>query len=384
MLGLQRRSPAQAVLAALMVVTAAVVSADLLRDDSGFVAATVTGVVLGNQHRFDMSHVLEFQGAVVSILVGVLFILISASVTPSQVSSVLAKGIALIAVMVFLIRPLVVLLACWRSDLARPERAFIAWLAPRGIVAAATASAFGPQLASAGVADANQILPIAFVVIFGTVVLYGLTAVPVGRALGVAREGVNVVLIVGAHAWGQAIAQALKAAGLGVRLWTGRPDEQAQAREAGLDAGNARLGTDLASREAELEEITDALLLTGSDDFNALAAFELRRDLGTVHVYRLPERAELLDLVPEYAEGAVLFGRDLTYAELARRFEAGARIVTVPVAADEAPPAELTPLLVVTAAHELRVATPAGPPPAVDGDLAICLAGPDGRQPSAG
>jgi hypothetical protein len=323
----------------------------------------------------------------VNILIGVLFILISASVTPSEVSTVLAKGIGLIAVMALVIRPLVVILACSGSQLTRPERTFIAWLAPRGIVAAATASAFGPQLASAGVAGANKILPIAFVVIFGTVVLYGLTAVPVARALGVAREAVNIVLIVGAHGWGRAIAQALKAAGLGVRLWTGRPDEQVEAREAGLDAGNARLGTDLATREAELEEITDALLLTGSDDFNALAAFELRRDLGTDHVYRLPERAHLLDLVPEYAEGAVLFGRDLTYTELARRFEAGARIVTVPVAADEAPPAELTPLFVVTAEHELRVATPAGPPPALDGDLAICLAeagGPDGAPSSAG
>ena len=57
-------------------------------------------------------------------------------------------------------------------------------MAPRGIVAAATASAFGLELTQAGVDGADKILPIAFVVIFGTVVLYGLTAAPVAACSG--------------------------------------------------------------------------------------------------------------------------------------------------------------------------------------------------------
>ena len=44
---------------------------------------------------------------------------------------------------------------------------------------------------------------------------------------------------------------------------------------------------DAVERETELEEITDALLLTRSDDFNALAAAELRPELGHGHVYRI-------------------------------------------------------------------------------------------------
>jgi NhaP-type Na+/H+ or K+/H+ antiporter len=77
-------------------------------------------------------------------------------------------------------------LCTWRSKLGRAERAFMAWLAPRGIVAAATASAFGLQLAQKGVAGADDILPIAFIAIFGTVVTYGLTAAPLARLLGLA------------------------------------------------------------------------------------------------------------------------------------------------------------------------------------------------------
>ena len=366
---LQRAAPGQSVAAALMVVVAALVVADLIREDSGFLAATVMGVVLANQTQLDLSRVLAFHGTVVELLIAILFVLISASVEPSQVWDLLPEGLALVAVMVLILRPLTVGIGTWRSELSRAERIFMAWLAPRGIVAAATASAFGLQLAQAGVRGADDILPIAFIAIFGTVVLYGLTAAPLARVLGLAGAGDRVVLVVGGNAWARAIAGALRSAGLGVRLWTGRSEEQAAAREAGLEAGNARLGADLASREEELEEITDALLMTENDDFNALAAFELRQELGSDHVYRLPPRGELLDLVPAYAEGRILFGEDLTFSELTRRFDAGARLVEVVGDRDG-----VTPLFVVTGG-ELTVVTAGLRPTLATGETTIGLTG---------
>jgi NhaP-type Na+/H+ or K+/H+ antiporter len=350
--GLQRAAPAQGVAAALMVVVGALVLADLIREDSGFLATTVMGMVLANQTQLDVSGVLAFQGIVVELLIAILFVLISASVEPSQVWDLLPEGLALVAVMVLVLRPLTVAIGTWQSDLSRAERAFMAWLAPRGIVAAATASAFGLQLADAGVGGAEDILPIAFIAIFGTVVLYGLTAAPLARVLGLAGAGERVVLVVGGNAWARAIAEVLKSAGLGVRLWTGRSDEQAAAREAGLAAGNARLGVDLATREEELEEVTDALLMTESDDFNALAAYELRQQLGRDHVYRLPPRGDLLDLVPAYAEGKILFGEDVTFSELTRRFDAGAQLVEVAGDRDG-----VTPLFILDDSGELTIVT---------------------------
>ena len=369
----QREAPAQSVAAALLTLAAALVAADAIRDDSGFVAVTVMGMVMANQAELDVSRILAFHGTVVELLIAILFVLISASVEPDRVADLLPEGLALVALMVFVLRPLVVVLATWGSDLSRAERAFMAWLAPRGIVAAATASAFGLQLTQAGISGAGDILPITFIVIFATVVLYGLTATPVARLLGIAGAGARVVLVVGGHTWGRALAKALESAGLGVRLWTGRPDEQAAAREAGLDAGKARLGVDLATREEELEEVSDALLVTESDDFNALAAYELRDELGHEHVYRLAPSGEVLDLVPAYAEGNILFHADLTYAELTRRFEAGATLVQVESAdrrdGDSAP----ATLFVVSDSGELRVATGGREPPSAPGDKLICL-----------
>jgi NhaP-type Na+/H+ or K+/H+ antiporter len=373
---LQRTSPRQAIPAALMCVAGALVAADLVREDAGFVATVTMGIVLANQRRLDVSRILEFHGAIVSLLIGILFILISASVTPSEVSAVLAEGFGLIAVMVLVLRPVVVALATWRSGLTRRERAFVAWMAPRGIVAAATASAFGLELTQAGVDGADKILPIAFVVIFGTVVLYGLTAAPVARLLGIAGAGAPVILVVGGHPWARRVAVALKAAGVGVRIWTGEPAEQGAAREAGLDVGNAKLGVDVETREAELEEVSKALVMTESDDFNALAAFELRQELGSGRVYRLAPGPGSLDLVPAYAEGGLLFAQELTYPELSRRFDLGARIIELRPNDLGRPESDVIPLFILTGDGALEIVTAGSELDLGAGARAICLTGP--------
>ena len=103
---LHANAPRHAVLLTLAIVVAAVVAADLLRDDSGFVAAVLMGVVLGNQRRIDVSLTLEFEETLVQLLVGVLFVLIAASVSPDDVRAVLPETLVLVAVMVLLTIPL--------------------------------------------------------------------------------------------------------------------------------------------------------------------------------------------------------------------------------------------------------------------------------------
>ncbi len=167
------------------------------------------------------------------------------------------------------------------------------------------------------------ILPVVFVAIFATVVLYGLTAAPVARRLGVAGAEGIVALVVGGHGWALEVAHALRRAGAAVRVWTGDTDEQAAARAAGLEADRGRMMVDAVTREAELEEVTDALLLTSSDDFNALAAEELRVELGHDHVQRLAPDPDAPFLVPPAHEDGLL----LSYAEMSDHFADGAELV---------------------------------------------------------
>jgi NhaP-type Na+/H+ or K+/H+ antiporter len=354
---LHRNAPRYAVLATLMIVVATVVAADLLREDSGFVAAVLMGMVLGNQRRIDVELTLEFEETLVGLLVGVLFVLISASVTPDDLRDVFPGALALVAVMVLVLRPLSVLIATWRSAFTTRERAFVAWMAPRGIVAGATASAFGLQLAQQGSRGADAILPIVFVVIFGTVSIYGLSGPAVARMLGLVGADRGVVLVVGGQSWARELATALKDAGMAVRMWVGPAADREAARAAGLDADRGRMMIDAVEREAELEEVTDVLLLGRSDDFNAITAAQLRNELGHGHVFRVAPDPEEPDLVAPSDEGGLLGGPTLTYQELDRLFAEGARLVTRPVTDAHLPrsPTEM-PLFVVDRGR-LRVAT---------------------------
>jgi NhaP-type Na+/H+ or K+/H+ antiporter len=76
-----------------------------------------------------------------------------------------------------------------RTTLSLRERTFIGSMDPRGIVAASTAATFGPPLVSAGIGGADRLLPATFLVIVGTVTLYGLSAAPLARLLGLGEPG---------------------------------------------------------------------------------------------------------------------------------------------------------------------------------------------------
>ena len=157
---------------------------DARRDDTGLIAAIVMGVALANLPGIDLPEDRRFFRTVVQMVIGLLFISISATVTTTSVRAVLGPTLVLTAGLVLLVRPLVAATATLRTALSIRERAFIGWMDPRGIVAASTAATFGPPLATAGISGADKLLPATFLVIVGTVTVYGLSAAPVARLLG--------------------------------------------------------------------------------------------------------------------------------------------------------------------------------------------------------
>lgn len=66
------------------------------------------------------------------------------------------------------------------------DKIMMSWIAPRGIVAAATAGIFGPELLAAGYQDAEILLPIVFLVIVVTVLAHGLTLGPLAQRMDLA------------------------------------------------------------------------------------------------------------------------------------------------------------------------------------------------------
>lgn len=170
---------------AIVVVVAA--ACDIARDDAGLLAAIIMGLAVANLESFDLPADRPVSETLVQLIIGVLFISISATITPSSLADVALPALGLIAALVLLVRPLLAYLSTFGTGLTTGERCFIGWMDPRGIVAAATASTFSAELAARGIGGASKILPVTFLVIVATVTLYGLTATPVARRLHVVR-----------------------------------------------------------------------------------------------------------------------------------------------------------------------------------------------------
>ena len=163
-------------------------ASNALRDDSWLIAAITMGVAVANVPGIKSPEDRPFFRTLVQLIIGLLFISISATVTPSSVRGVLWPTVALVAGLIVVVRPLVAAMATMRTNLPTPERVFIGLMDPRGIVAASTAATFAAPLTDQGIVGADDLLPATFLVIVGTVTIYGLAAAPVARLLGIATS----------------------------------------------------------------------------------------------------------------------------------------------------------------------------------------------------
>lgn len=302
---------------------------DVLREDTGLIAAVMMGLAVANLPGIDVPARRPFFETLVSLILGLLFISISATVTPQSLRHVGLPALGLAAFLVLAVRPLVAAVSTLGTDLTRGERGFIGWMAPRGIVAAATASTFSAGLMAKGIGGASKILPATFVVIVATVTLYGLTASPVARLLGVVRPSRSRPLLVGGDPWVVDLGVALKSAGLEVLMWAGQEQQRERIRQAGIELAPGELLAAVTGEDAELEGITAVFFLTAEDDFNALAATILRGSVeGAVHHLGAPPESH--GVVTPFIGGEPLFGADLTWPVLSHKYKNGAAVLAQP------------------------------------------------------
>jgi hypothetical protein len=239
--------------------------------------------------------------------------------------------VGFLAALILVVRPAAVALSSFRSEFNWRERALLSWIAPRGIVAAAVSSIFALGLAEAGYAGADRLVAITFMVIIATVAIYGLTASPVARWLGVAQPDPQGVLIVGAHPWAREIARELKDEGIPVRLVDTNYANVAEARMAGLPVYYGSALTEGTLDNIELEGIGNLLALTSNDEVNSLTALHFSEIFGRDRVYQLPPE-QLADtkkqVLSQQLRGRFLFDPDASYWQLTARFDAGADVKT--------------------------------------------------------
>lgn len=307
--------------------------ADLLVPESGLLAVTVMGMWLANMPDVHTDDILDFKESLSVLLISGLFILLAARLQPAEIYGLGWPALALLAVIQFVARPVKVAAATWGSNLSIRERALLAWIAPRGIVAAAVASLFALRLEELGYPNASVLVPLTFLVIVGTVVFQSATARPLARLLGVAEPEPNGFLILGAHRLGRAIAAALAERDFSILVADTDLQNVRAARLEGLRSFFGNIVSRHADRKLSLISIGRLLALSPNREENTLAALRYRTEFGALSIHSLPSPAERSDREEDKEQrtrkpvvGRIAFALDATHESLSAKLDRGYRI----------------------------------------------------------
>jgi hypothetical protein len=222
------------------------------------------------------------------------------------------------------------MLSAFRSRLSWPERHLLAWIAPRGIVAAAISALFALRLEQMGMAGAPLLIPLTFMVIIGTVLLQSLTARPLALWLKVAEPEPKGFLIVGANKVARMVGKALDQRGFPVLLADPDWENVAKARMEGLPAYFGNPISEHADRHLDLVGIGRMLALTSRENFNVAAVMHFRMEFGRKNVFVLQreirdKNSEKLQVTPR-RRGRPLFSEGVTYSTLTEMLARGAEM----------------------------------------------------------
>lgn len=305
---------------------------NLLGEESGLLSVTIMGIWLGNMKDIELEDILNFKESLSILLISILFIVLSARIDLNTFVELGWPAIAVFAAIQFLVRPISVYLCAYKSELNLPERHVLAWIAPRGIVAAAISALFALKLKASGYEEASLMVPLTFSVIIGTVLLQSFTAGPLAKWLKVAKPYCNGFLIVGANQVAQVIAKELKNNGFQVFLADPNWDDFSQAKMNDLPAYWGSPVTEHAERHINLTGLGYLLAITPHIELNALAARHYRQVFGPENIYTVKnfqvEKSRGEEKLDVRQSGRYLFGENITYQDLSRMLYEGATVKT--------------------------------------------------------
>ncbi len=136
--------------------------------------------------------------------------------------------------------------------------------------------------------DAEQLVPITFLVILLTVAGYGVTAAPLARRLGLADANPQGVLFAGADHWIRDLAKTLQNNGFSVVLVDTNYSHISEAKMMGLNAYCASILSDFVREEMDLPGVGYFAALTRNDEVNELGVNEFAHTFSLKNVFRLP------------------------------------------------------------------------------------------------
>ncbi|MEH2365138.1 cation:proton antiporter [Nostoc sp.] len=244
----------------------------MIRSESGVMTTVVAGAVFANSSVPEERLLRSFKGQLTILSVSVLFILLAADLSIASVFALGWGSLFTVLVLMFVVRPINILLCTWNSDLNWRQKLFLSWVAPRGIVAASVASFFAISLTQRGINGGDSIKALVFLTIIMTVVCQGLTAGWVAKWLQITSKDVTGAVIVGCNPLSLLIARFFQERGENVVMIDTDPEclVQAEAQNLRVIASSALDAAVL--EEAGLGSIGTFLAMTSNGEVNFVLA----------------------------------------------------------------------------------------------------------------
>jgi len=284
----------------LAVVAVAFTASNALEKEAGLLTVTVLGIALANQRGAFVRHILEFKENLRTLIISSLFIILSGRIAPADLGDTLWKGLILLVFLIAIGRPLSVYASLVFSKAVNfKEKTFLAMMAPRGIVAAAITSIFALEFEEAAhqgrfgelsetiARQSQDLVALVFMVIVGTVTIYGIGAVPLARRLGLASKNATGILFAGAAPWIRMVAKALHENGHRVMLLDTNDKNILAAKMDGLDAHRANILSEFAEENLDLNGLGHLVAATPNDEVNSMAATRFTHQFTRAGVWQI-------------------------------------------------------------------------------------------------
>lgn len=258
--------------------------AQVLRNESGLMTAVMAGVMLRAADLPQERLLLRFKGQLSVLAVSVLFILLAADLSIASIAALGWGGALTVLALMFVVRPINVLASTWGSDLNWRQKTFLAWIAPRGIVAASVASLFSISLTNQGINGGDAIKALVFLTIILTVFLQGLTARWVADWLKLRSTEATGVVIVGCSALGRLLGRLLQDQGEYVAMIDTNPEFCNQARQENLPVFLSSALDIEVLEKAGLSTVGTFLAMTNNAEVNYVLAQRAREEFNPPRV----------------------------------------------------------------------------------------------------
>jgi NhaP-type Na+/H+ or K+/H+ antiporter len=322
----------------LMVVVVAFAVSNALQHEAGLLTTTLMGIAMANQPYVSVQRIIEFKENLQVLLIGSLFVLLSARLELTALNYIDLNVLVFLGILVVLVRPIAVLISTIGTKLEWEEKAFLSWLAPRGIVAAAVASLFAYQLRPIYPEAIDGMVPVVFAVIVGTVAIYGLTAAPLAQWLDLADPNPDGLLFVGASSWVRTVARRVQELGFSVSMIDNNPDHVERARAEGLEAHQANALSESVLDEVDLSGVGRLLITIPNDEVASLSALHFSEVFDSTDIYQLAagpdSRGGEEDEMPRHLRGRPLFGEATHYQSLEAHVQRGDEVKVLKLSND--------------------------------------------------